>query len=111
MNAGLLLHFLSLIKKITVFFSTYDNTTEGIKKRLEQIYYMIYCPVQYVLAIGIKGDKIEDQAPFYQGDLVKQKMKSTLKVSGVMINARAVTIDSVYIKKTVSKSLKYDIYL
>ena len=72
---------------------------------------MIYCSVQYVLAIGIKGDKMKDQAPFYQGDLVKQKMKSTLKVSGVMINARAVTIDSVYIKKTVSKSLKYDIDL
>ena len=60
---------------------------------------MIYYSIQNVLAIGIKGGKIEDQVnqivPFYQGDLLKDKMTSTLKVSGVMINARAETIDSV----------------
>ena len=60
---------------------------------------MIYCSIQNVLAIGIKGRKIEDQVDqivlFYQGDLVKEKMTSPLKVSGVMINARAITIDNV----------------
>ena len=64
---------------------------------------MVYCSVQYVVAIDIKGNKIEDQvnqtAPFYQVDLMKQKIKFTLKVSGIMINAKlkikAVTIDSV----------------
>ena len=35
------------------------NLTEGIKQRFEQTYDMIYCSVQYVLAIGIKGRKIE----------------------------------------------------
>ena len=59
---------------------------------------MIYWSIQNVLAIGIEGRKIEDQvnqiAPFYQGDLVKEKMKSPLKVSGIMINARAITIDN-----------------
>ena len=53
---------------------------------------MVYCSVQYVVAIGIKGNEIEDQvnqtAPFYQGDLVKQKIKFTLKVSSIMINAK-----------------------
>ena len=53
---------------------------------------MIYYSIQNVLAIGKKGRKIEDQVnqivPFYQDDLVKDKMTSTLKVSGVMINAR-----------------------
>ena len=57
---------------------------------------MIYCSVQNVLAIGKKGRKIEDQvnqiAPFYQDDLVKEKMKSPLKVSGVMINPRAILL-------------------
>ena len=60
---------------------------------------MIYDSIQNVLAIGITGRKIEDQvdqiAHFYQGDLVKEKMKSPLKVSDVMINARVITIDSV----------------
>ena len=60
---------------------------------------MIYGSIQNVLAIGITGRKIEDQvnqiAHFHQGYLVKEKMKSPLKVSYVMINARAITIDSV----------------
>ena len=60
---------------------------------------MTYCSIQNVLAVGIKRRKIEDQVnqivPFYQGDLVKEKMASPLKVSGVMINAGATTIDSV----------------
>ena len=60
---------------------------------------MIYCSAKNVLATGIKWRKIEDQvnqiAPFYQGDLGKENMKSPLKVSGVMINSRAKTIDSV----------------
>ena len=60
---------------------------------------MIYGSIQNVLAIGITGRKVEDQvnqiAHFYQGDLVKEKMKSPLKVSDVMVNARAITIDSV----------------
>ena len=60
---------------------------------------MIYGSIQNVLAIGITGRKTEDQvnqiAHFYQGDVVKGKMKSPLKVSDVMINARAITIDSV----------------
>ena len=59
---------------------------------------MIYGSIQNVLAIGITGRKIEYQvnqtAHFYQGDLVKEKIKSPLKVSDVMINARAITIDS-----------------
>ena len=58
---------------------------------------MIYYSIQNVLAIGIKGRKIEDQinqiVPFYQGGLVKEKMK--LKVSGLMIGARAIASDSV----------------
>ena len=60
---------------------------------------MIYGSIQNVLASGITGSKIEDQVNqithFYQGDLVKEKMKSPLKVSDVMINARVITIDSV----------------
>ena len=60
---------------------------------------MIYGSIQNVLAIGIIGRKIEDQvnqtAHFYQDDLVKEKMKSLLKVSDVMINARAITIDCI----------------
>ena len=60
---------------------------------------MIYCSIQNVLAIGVKGRKIEDQIDqivlFYQDDLIKEKMTSPLKVSGVMINARAITIDNV----------------
>ena len=101
MLVGLRLHFLLLLKKKYkwFFFSAYDNTTDGIKKRFEQTYYMIYGSIQNVLAIGITWRKIEDQvnqiAHFYQGDLVKEKMKSPLKVSDVMINARAITIDSV----------------
>ena len=59
----------------------------------------LYGSIQNVLAIGITGGKIEDQvnqiAHFYQSYLVKEKMKSPLKVSDVMINARAITIDSV----------------
>ena len=101
MKAGLPLHFLLLLKKCRnrFFFSAYDNTTEGIKQRFEQTCYMIYYSIQNVLAIGIKGRKIEDQVnqtvPFYQDDLVKEKMKSPWKVSGVMINARAIITDSV----------------
>ena len=95
MLVGLPFHFLLLLKK----FSAYDSTTEGIKQRFEQTYYMIYGLIQNVLAIGITGRKIEDQvnqiAHFYQGNLVKEKMKSPLKVSDVMINARAITVDSV----------------
>ena len=73
MNAGRPLHFLLLVKKIkTVFFSAYDNTTEDIKQRFEQTYYILYCSIQNVLAIGIKERKIEDQVnqmvPFYQGN-------------------------------------------
>ena len=49
------------------------NTTEGIKQIFEQTYDIIYCSIQNVLAIGIKGSKIEDQVSrvllFYQGDL------------------------------------------
>ena len=49
------------------------NTTEGIKQRLEQTYDIIYCSIQNVLVIGIKGRKIEDQVSqvllFYQGNL------------------------------------------
>ena len=60
---------------------------------------MIYGSIQNVLAIGITVRKIEDQvnqtAHFYQGDLVKEKMKSPLKVSDEMINAEAICIDSV----------------
>ena len=63
MNAGLALHLLLLLKKSTdvFFFSAYGNTTEGIKQRFEQTYYMIYCSIQNVLTIGIKGRKIEEQ--------------------------------------------------
>ena len=50
---------------------------------------MIYCSITNVLAIGIKGRKVEDQVsqvvPFYQGDLVKEKMTFPLKVSGVIM--------------------------
>ena len=60
---------------------------------------MIYGSIQNVLAIGIKRRKIEDLinqiAHFYQGDLAKEKLKSSLKVSDVMINAGALTIGSV----------------
>ena len=40
-------------------------------------------------------DQVNQIAHFYQGDLVKEKKTSPLKVSDVMINARAITIDSV----------------
>ena len=75
------LHFLLLLKKVlTAFFSTYDNSTDGIKQSFEQICYMIYGSIQNVLAIGITGRKIEDQvnqiAHFHQDNLVKEKMKS-----------------------------------
>ena len=40
-------------------------------------------------------DQVNQIAHFYQDDLVKEKMKSQLKVSDIMINARAITIDSV----------------
>ena len=50
---------------------------------------MIYCSITNVLAIGIKERKVEDQVGqvvrFYQGDLVKEKMTSQLKVSGVIM--------------------------
>ena len=59
---------------------------------------MIYGSIKNVPAIGITGRKIEYQfnqiAHFYQGDLVKGKMKSHLKFQDVMINARARAIDS-----------------
>ena len=59
---------------------------------------MIYSSIQNVLAIGITGRKTEDQvhqiAHFHQGDLVK-KNEILLKVSGVMIDARARAIGSV----------------
>ena len=82
MLVGLPLHFLLLLKKRTnrFFFSTYDNTTESIKQRFEQTYYMIYGSIQNVLAIGITGRKMEDQinqiGHFYQGNLEKEKIKS-----------------------------------
>ena len=53
MLVGLPFHFLLLLKK----FSAYRNTTEGIKQRFEQTYYMIYGLIQNVLAIGITGKK------------------------------------------------------
>ena len=85
--------------QMVFFFNVYDNTTEAIKQRIEHTYYMIYGSIQNVLTIGITGRKIEDQinqiAYFYQGDLVKERMKSPLKVSDVMINARVITIDIV----------------
>ena len=60
---------------------------------------MIYGSIQNVLAIGKTERIIEDQvnqiAHFYQGDLLKEKMKSALKVSDIIINARAINIDSV----------------
>ena len=60
---------------------------------------MIYCSIQNVLAIGIKGRKKEHQVnqivPFYQGDLLKEKMTSPLKVSSIMINGKGITIDTV----------------
>ena len=79
MNAGLPLHFLLLIKRNTngFFFNAYYNTTEGNKHWFEQTSYMIYCSIQNVLAIDLKGRKIEDQVnqivSFYQGylDLIK----------------------------------------
>ena len=101
MLVGLPLHFLLLLKKKCkrFFFSAYDNTTEGIKQRFEQTYYMIFGSIENVLPIGITRRKIKDQvnqiADFHQGDLVKEKRKSPLKVSDVMINARTITIDTV----------------
>ena len=60
---------------------------------------MIHYSIQNVLASSLKGRKTEAQVNqtlyFCQGDLVKEKIKSPLNVSGVMINARAATIDSV----------------
>ena len=51
--------------------------------RFEQTYYVIYCSIQNVLAIGIKGRKIEDQAnqivPFYQRDPSKRKNDIPIK--------------------------------
>ena len=82
MLVGLQLHFLLLLKKSTnrFFFSAYNNTTESIKQRFEQTYYMIYGSIQNVLAIGMTGRKMEDQinqtGHFYQGNLVKEKIKS-----------------------------------
>ena len=75
MLVGLPLHFLLLLKKSTnsFFFSAYDNTTESIKQRFEQTYYMIYGSIQNVLAIGMTGRKMKDQinqiGHFYQGNL------------------------------------------
>ena len=60
---------------------------------------MIYCKIQNALVTCIKEGKIEDQvkqvAPFYRGDIVKEKMTSSKTVLGVMINARTIAIDSV----------------
>ena len=57
-NAGLPLYFLLLLKRYIngFFFSAYVST-EGIKQRFEQIYYMIYCSVENALVIGIKRGK------------------------------------------------------
>ena len=80
------------------FFSAYYNTTESIKQRFAQIYYMIYGSIQNVLAIGTTGRNRRSGQPnctFLSRRLVKEKMKSPLKVSDVMINARAIAIDSV----------------
>ena len=82
MLVGLSLHFLLLHKNYTngFFFSAYDNTTESIKQKFEQTYYMGHDSIQNVLAIGKTGRKIEDRvnqtARFYSGDLVKEKMNS-----------------------------------
>ena len=61
------------------FLSAYDNTTDGIKQKFEQTYWMIYGSIKNVLAIGITRRKTEDQvnqtAYFYQGDLEKEGMK------------------------------------
>ena len=57
---------------------------------------MIYGSTQNILAIGITGRKTKVQvnqiAHFYQGDLVKEKMNSPLKVSDVINNAGVRTI-------------------
>ena len=55
MNAGLPLHFLLLLKKSTngSFLSAYGSTSEDIKQKFEQTYYMIYCSIQNVLVISI----------------------------------------------------------
>ena len=57
---------------------------------------MIYHSIQNVPAIRIRGRKIKYQVnqivPFYQGGLVKEKIK--LKVSGLMVSARTITTDS-----------------
>ena len=59
---GLPLNFLLLLKKVQrTFFSAYDNTTEGIKQRFEQTYYMIYGSIQNVLVLRILWRKIENQ--------------------------------------------------
>ena len=51
--------------------------------RFEQTYYMICGSIQHVLSIVITGRKMEDQvtqiAHFYQGGLVKEKIKSYFK--------------------------------
>ena len=85
MLVGLPLCFLLLLKKKykRIFFSAYENTTEGIKQRFEKTYFMIYCSIQNVLPIGITGRKIEDQvnqiAHFSQGNVVKEKNEIRIK--------------------------------
>ena len=39
------------------FLSAYDNTTDGIKQKFEQTYWMIYGSIKNVVAIGIQGEK------------------------------------------------------
>ena len=81
------------------FFSTYDNTTEGIKQTFEQTYYMIYGSIKNALAIGITGrKKIRSGQPnctFLSRRSSKRKNEMPLKVSDVMINARGGVINSV----------------
>ena len=98
MNAGrsTASFFVTPYKNCKRFFSVLMITPlRALSKSLNNL----YGSIQNVLAIGITGGKIEDQvnqiAHFYQSYLVKEKMKSPLKVSDVMINARAITIDSV----------------
>ena len=61
------------------FLSAYGNTTDSIKQKFEQTCWMIYGSIKNVLTIGITRRKREDQVNqivyFYQGDLVKEKMK------------------------------------
>ena len=73
-----------------LFFSAYDDTTESIKQRFEQTYYMIYCSNQNALVIGIKGRKIEDHLNqivlFYQGYLVKKTWNTQIRIKSFRRN-------------------------